>query len=92
MRFVYVLWYRNNYLDPEDKDYEAAHLLQVDADSAERALQWGDHVVSLDIEAHGSSFVRSHVVPASDPMYCEHLEEMPLIFDGRLPEQDIWLA
>jgi hypothetical protein len=65
-RFEYVVWFRDARLQPEHQDYEWPAVFAIEADTAEAAHAWGDHLANAYVTRTGDVFVSSHVEPLLD--------------------------
>ena len=43
-RYVYSVWFQDQSADPSDQDYQWVACILIDADTAEDAKKWGDHL------------------------------------------------
>ena len=42
--FLYSVWFRNTSADVSDQDYEWVACFQIEAESHQKAIEWGDHL------------------------------------------------
>ena len=62
--YVYVCWFRDHTLLPEDQDYEGPACILISADSDSAALSWGDHLAARYCREHEKmEYLRSYIDP-----------------------------
>ena len=44
MRWAYSVWFRNLLVETDDQDYEWVAVFVIEADTADAARFWGDHL------------------------------------------------
>lgn len=63
--FMYYAWFQDQRLPPDDQDHEWPACFIVEADSADEALAWGDHLAkSYSTRTSEYVFLRSGVEDA----------------------------
>ncbi len=71
MQLAYTVWFRNLLMEPDDQDYEWVAIFLVEADTAEAARSWGDHLAksysSRNLEE--ALFLWSDVRTLDDPIW-----------------------
>lgn len=81
VRYLYTADLLNLELVPDDEDYEWSACILVDAESAERAHAWGDHLTKSWCDRSGiDRYVTSSIVPAHEAE--GSLERVPVVADG----------
>jgi hypothetical protein len=75
--FEYVVWFRNETLDPADEDYEWPAVLVVVSVSAAAAKKWGDVLASSYASRTDETFLWSSAEPVAEPH-----PESPIVLDG----------
>ena len=62
--YVYVCWFRDHTVVPEDQDYEWPACILITADSGWAALSWGDQLATRYCRNRKScEFLRSYIDP-----------------------------
>jgi hypothetical protein len=68
--WIYVAWFRDLALPPENEDYEWVAVLAILAGAPEEAQAWGDHLARKRAANHpGDEFRWSEVHRPTDPRY-----------------------
>jgi hypothetical protein len=57
--FEYVVWIRDLRFPPDDQDYEWPAVFAIEADTAEAAQVWGDHLAHAYVACTADIFVSS---------------------------------
>lgn len=65
--FEYVVWFRNETLDPDDEDYEWPAVFVVVSPSAATAKEWGDVLASSYASRTEETFLWSSAEPVAEP-------------------------
>lgn len=73
---VYTAWLRDLSAQPDDQDYEFPACLLIDAETAEAAQAWGDHLAEKRCARGDLHFLWSEAEFADVP------PDLPLIRDG----------
>jgi hypothetical protein len=69
-RWIYSAWFRNVTLDASEQDYEWVAVLEIQAETAPLAKQWGDHLAQRRVKLDPSNeFLGSDVLSPKDPLY-----------------------
>ena len=60
--YEYAVWFRDTTLKPEDQDHEWVACIAIEAESADKALEWGDHLARGMTDRNPTeAFLRSSV-------------------------------
>ncbi|MEV3903445.1 hypothetical protein AB0K11_14065 [Mycobacterium sp. NPDC050551] len=65
-RFEYAVWFRNLRRAHDDQDYEWPAVFAIEADTAEAAQAWGDHLARSFAARSDEIFLGSKIKPLSD--------------------------
>jgi hypothetical protein len=81
--FEYVVWFRNETLDPEDEDHEWPAVFVVVSASAAAAKKWGDVLASSYASRTQETFLWSSATPVAEPH-----PKSPIVLDGETVTDD----
>jgi hypothetical protein len=74
---VYAVWLRDLSAQPDDQNYEFPACLLIDAETAEAARAWGDHLAEKRCARGDLYFLWSEAEFAAVP------PDLPLVLDGQ---------
>jgi hypothetical protein len=73
-QFLYSVWFLDKNAEIDDQDREWIACLIIDADSLERAKQWGDHLATNFAHRHANNeFTSSGIETASEKVLSQGL-------------------
>lgn len=79
-RFEYAVWFRNLRLAHDDQDYEWPAVFAIEADTAEAAQAWGDHLARSYAARNEEVFLSSKIEPLSDETkLLERIGDRPVV-------------
>jgi hypothetical protein len=61
MKVIYIVWFRDPNLSPDDQDYEWPACFIIDAPCVDQAASWGDHLASKYARSRGQQMLSSSV-------------------------------
>ena len=76
--FQYVVWFRNETLDPGDEDHEWPAVFVVVSENAEAAKRWGDVLALSYASRTQQTFPGSSAMPLHEPP-----PESPIVMNGQ---------
>lgn len=84
-QFMYVAWFRNRQLPPDDPEAEWPACFVIRAPSVTDAKAWGDQLANgMCSRNHDESFLWSEIQTRGDPLYSDkNWTQVPEIFFGR---------
>jgi hypothetical protein len=78
MNYLYTAWFRDELALPEDEDFEWPACFVVEAEGADAAQRWGDHLSSsFSLRRGTEKFLWSDVEPSP-----QGLQGLPAVRDG----------
>ncbi|TGJ99804.1 hypothetical protein EHO58_19415 [Leptospira selangorensis] len=80
MLHLYVVWFQDDLLPEDDQDYEWVACMLIDADSKEKALQWGDHLSRGYVKNNNLIILKSYL---DEYINNEKNNQLPLIKYGK---------
>ena len=92
-RYVNSVWFRHDAVTKDDQDYEWVACIYIDAETADAALAWGDHLahsyMSRNAGVLRNVFLWSDVKTMDDPHWegVKHRTD-PFVVDGHAATDD----
>lgn len=86
-RWIYSVWFRDVTLDLDEQDHEWVAMLEIQAETAALAKQWGDHLAQRRAKRDSATdFLRSEVLSPKDPLYVNAtMRSIPSVSFGMEP-------
>jgi hypothetical protein len=82
MNYLYTVWFRNNTLQPDEQDYEWPACILIDAESEEKAIEWGNQLANKRLNKIKTEMFLRATAEAVEDDSKEELQSVPKVKYG----------